>query len=124
MGRRSNHTPEERTDIVLALLRREEPASVLARRHKISEPTLYRWRDEFLEAGKAGLAAGKAAKSQEQARLRDLEQELIERDRVIGELTIANRFLKKRPTPARRGTPGRNREGCARSSDCATDACS
>jgi len=99
MGRHSEHTPEQRTEIVLALLRREEPASVLARRHKVSEQTLYRWRDDFLAGGKASLASGKAAKRQEEARLRDLEKELAERDRVIGELTIANRFLKKTTDP-------------------------
>ena len=99
MGRHSEYTPEQRTEIVLALLRREEPASVLARRHKVSEQTLYRWRDEFLAAGKAGLASTKAAKRQEANRLRELEKELVERDRVIGELTIANRFLKKTADP-------------------------
>jgi len=41
MGQHSDHTPEQRPEIVLALLRREEPGSVLARRHQISEQTLY-----------------------------------------------------------------------------------
>lgn len=100
MGRHSEHTPEQRAEIVLALLRREEPASVLARRHKVSEQTVYRWRDDFLAGGTASLASGKAAKRQEDVRLRDLEKELAERDRVIGELTIANRFLKKTTDPS------------------------
>ena len=33
------------------LLRREEPAAKLARRFRISEQTLYRWRDDFLAGG-------------------------------------------------------------------------
>jgi transposase len=99
MGRRSDKTPQERADIVLALLRREEPASVLARRHGISEPTLYRWRDDFLEAGRAGLSASAQGKRAQASREQELERELFERDRVIGELTIANRFLKKTTDP-------------------------
>ena len=48
MARQAGQSAEERAEIVLALLRREEPASVLARRHRVSENTLYRWREEFI----------------------------------------------------------------------------
>ncbi len=85
---------EERAQIVLALLRREEPSSVLAKRHGISENTLYRWREEFIAAGTNGLASGKKRQRVEAKRLARLESEIGERDRVIGELTIANRILK------------------------------
>lgn len=94
MGRHSEHSPEHRADIVLALLRREEPSCVLARRNQVSEQTFYRWRDDFLAAGKFGLAS-QAAKRQEAIRSNGPETQLVERDRVIDELTIANRFPKK-----------------------------
>jgi transposase-like protein len=99
MGRRSELSVSKRREVIIALLRREEPAAQLARRYGISEQTLYRWRDEFLAAGEAALAAlaGKKNKhgdSQKQ-KLEDLERELAQRDQVIGELTIANRILKK-----------------------------
>ena len=58
--------------------------------------TLYRWRDEFLAGGEAALA-GKTNK-QAGAQLRELEElkkQVAKRDQVIGELTIANRILKK-----------------------------
>jgi transposase-like protein len=48
----------QRREAVLALLRREEPATQLARRYGVSEPTLYRWRDEFLAGGEAALKNG------------------------------------------------------------------
>jgi len=48
----------QRREAVLALLRREEPATQLARRYSVSEPTLYRWRDEFLAGGEATLKNG------------------------------------------------------------------
>ena len=94
MAIHATQSAEERAQIVLALLRRDETASDLAKRHGISENTLYRWREEFIAAGTSGLASGKknwvAAN-----RLAQLEAQIGERDRVIGELTIANRNLKK-----------------------------
>ena len=95
MPRRSELTVEQRREAVLALLRREEPAAQLARRHGVSEQTLYRWRDEFLAGGEAALS-GKSKGSDAQARrVAELEQQIEKRDQVIGELTIANRILKK-----------------------------
>ena len=95
MGRKMSLSVVDRYEAVLSLLRREEPATKIARRYGISEQSLYRLRDQFLEGGKGGLA-GKAGGSQgERGRLQELEKEIAERDRVIGELTIANRILKK-----------------------------
>jgi transposase-like protein len=59
MGVKSNLSVSERREIVLSLLRREEAAGILARRHGISENTLYRWRDEFLAGGEAALGDGR-----------------------------------------------------------------
>ena len=56
MGANSKLTVPERRKVVLSLIRREEPATVLARRYGIAEGTFYRWRDEFLAAGQAALA--------------------------------------------------------------------
>ena len=56
MGAKSKLNVSERREFVLSLLRREEPAGVLARRYGVSENTLYRWRDEFIIAGEAALA--------------------------------------------------------------------
>ncbi len=91
----SNLTPEQRTEIVLALLRREEPVSILARRNGVSSKTLTQWKDDFIAAGTAGLVAGKGQASDNAKRLADFESAVAARDRVIGELTIANVILKK-----------------------------
>jgi transposase-like protein len=45
----------ERREAVLSLLRREEAAAVIARRHGVTEATLYRLRDNFLAAGVVAL---------------------------------------------------------------------
>ena len=95
MGKKSKLSDAEKLEAVLSLLRREEPAAVLARRYGVSDPTLYHWRDAFLEGGKGALANPKSAKNGASPRVAELERQLAERDRVIGELTIANRVLKK-----------------------------
>ena len=90
MGKKSDMDARQRRDIVLMMLRREEPIATLARRYGVSETTLHRWREDFLICGQAALAYGEAA------RIQELERQLARRDQVIGELTIANRILKKR----------------------------
>jgi transposase-like protein len=95
MPRRSELPVSQRRDAVLALLRREEPAAQLARRWGVSEQTLYRWRDEFLAGGEAALAHGKNGSDARERENRELRAQLEERNLVIGELTVANRILKK-----------------------------
>ncbi len=94
MGKRSSLTPEQRTQLVLRLLSKEEPAAQIARRAGISEQTLYRWRDEFLQGGKQALK-GKGLQSEQAKAVSRLNAQIAERDQVIGELTIANRIFKK-----------------------------
>lgn len=92
MARRSSLTVAEKAEVVLKYLRREDTVARLARRYGISEQTLYRYRDEFIAAGKAGLAGNVDA----ERRIQQLAHAVEEREQVIGELTIANRILKKR----------------------------
>jgi transposase-like protein len=95
MGKRSNLTVQERREAVLMLLRREEPAGKLARRFGVSEHTLYRWREDFLAGGEASLVSGKGQHDPRDRQIAELQKDLTRRDQVIGELTIANRVLKK-----------------------------
>ena len=95
MGKRSDLSIPQRREVVLMLLRREEPAAKLARRFGVSEQTLYRWRDEFLAGGEAALANGKNGADPRDREIRELKKGVEGRDQVIGELTIANRILKK-----------------------------
>ena len=96
MAKRTDLDVTQRTEVVLALFRREESAAKLARRYGISEPTLYRYRDQFLEGGKAALADGRRGQADPRDRqIEALKKDLAKRDQVIGELTIANRIFKK-----------------------------
>ena len=94
MGRRSELTAAQRTELVLQLLRREETGKQLARRAGISEQTLCRWRDDFIRAGQ-GAMNGRDGQSGMQAVLKRKEKQLTERDQMIGELTVTNRIQKK-----------------------------
>ena len=95
MGKKSELEISARREAVLALLRREEAGKVLARRYGISEQTLYRWRDEFLAGGESALVSGRGGNGAHEREIADLKREVARRDQVIGELTIANRILKK-----------------------------
>ena len=97
MGRKMELDAGKRLEAVLSLLRREEPAATIARRYGISENSLYRLRDRFLEAGKLAVAkgTGKDRGASQNAEIGRLKRELDEHKRVIGELTIANSILKK-----------------------------
>ena len=87
--------PEQRVQTVLALLRKEDTLESLARKSGVSPTSLSRWRDEFVEAGKSALGSGKVAQNQLARQVDELRSELADRDQVIGELTVANRLLKK-----------------------------
>jgi transposase len=96
MPRKSDRKPEERIEVVLALLRREETAAALARRYQVSEATIYRWRDQFVAGGTAAVAKPEGAGDQAATRrIEQLEREVDKRAQIIGELSIANDILKK-----------------------------
>ena len=96
MGRRSEVPVSERREAVLSLLRRDETGVAIARRYGVAEATLYRWRDDFLTGGEAALAGGTRNGTVTLDRqVAELERQIESRDQVIGELTIANRVLKK-----------------------------
>ncbi|MGE0538509.1 MAG: helix-turn-helix domain-containing protein [Pirellulales bacterium] len=42
----------------------------MARRYQVSEPTLYRWRDEFLAGGEAALSKRRGKADAQQAEVR------------------------------------------------------
>ena len=93
MGKKQGPSADRKLQAVLSLLRKEEPAAKIARRFGVSDASLYRWRDDFLAGGKTALNGKKRVGADQATRM--LQKEIEERDRVIGELTIANRILKK-----------------------------
>src|SRR5665647_3764443 len=53
---------EEKVRVVLSILAGELSVAEAARRAKVSEQSVGNWKRQFLEAGRAGLVAGKAGR--------------------------------------------------------------
>ena len=85
----------ERREAVLMLLRKEESAEKIGRRLGVDKRTVDRWRDEFLAAGEASLADKSTGEHPSQREIKELRREIAKRDQIIGEVTVANRILKK-----------------------------
>jgi transposase len=83
---------EVKTRIVLSVLSGETTIAQAARKEQVSEQSIGRWKAEFLEAGKAGLAAGRwgptSREEQLQAQVEDLTQ-------ALGEAAVELRVWKK-----------------------------
>lgn len=69
MGRPPVIPVETKTRVVLAVLSGEVSVAEAARKEKVSEQSIHRWRTEFVEAGKTALAAGRSGPSTREAQL-------------------------------------------------------
>ncbi len=74
MGRPPVIPAETKTRIVLSVLAGEMTIAEAARREKVSEQSIGRWKADFLEAGKTALAAGRSGPS---TREQQLEAEVV-----------------------------------------------
>ena len=83
-------TPEEKREIVIAMLTGRTTMAALCRQHQVSSTSLYQWRDRFLEGGMKALQGDTPSK-----RERHLEQENDRLKELVGELSLANHALKK-----------------------------
>ncbi|MBD3333962.1 MAG: transposase [Candidatus Eisenbacteria bacterium] len=95
--RRRSFSSEFKRDVVLELLSGETSAAVLCRRYELSATSLAAWKRAFAEgrleeSGREELEALKA-------RVRELE-------RLVGQLTMENQFLKKTAVRARQERNG------------------
>jgi transposase len=93
MSRPPQFPVEDKLRIVLSVLAGEMTIAEAARRNKTSETSVGKWKQQFLESGKAGLAAGGAAgpSTREEA----LEAEIEELKAALGEAHVQLRVWKK-----------------------------
>jgi transposase len=63
MGRPPMIPPEKKTRIVLAILAGEMSIAEAARKEKISEQSIGRWKAEFIDAGRTAPVAGRSGRS-------------------------------------------------------------
>ena len=98
---------EQKLRIVLSVLAGEMTVAEAARRNKVSENSVSRWKQQFLDGGKAGLAdSGRAGV--DNPRERALLAEIEELEAALGEAAAQLRVWKKSaeyrlaPSPASR----------------------
>lgn len=92
MGRPPVIPAEQKARIVLSVLAGEMSIAEAARREKISEQSIGRWKADFLQAGKTALAAGKSGPS---TREEQLEAEVADLTQALGEAAVELRVWKK-----------------------------
>lgn len=92
MGRPPVIPAETKTRVVLAVLAGEVSVAEAARKEKLSEQSIHRWKTDFLEAGKTALAAGRSGPSTREAQL---EAEVAELTQALGEAAVELRVWKK-----------------------------
>jgi transposase len=92
MGRPPMIPPEKKTRIVLAILAGEMSIAEAARKEKVSEQSIGRWKAEFIEAGRTALVAGRSGPS---SREEQLEAEVLDLTQALGEAHVELRVWKK-----------------------------
>jgi transposase-like protein len=91
MGRRSEFSPAQKRDAVLAVLTKRKTVSEVCREMGVSETSFVRWREKALTGMEQALA-DKAEHSNREARL---EAELAETQRALGKVTLENELRGK-----------------------------
>ena len=116
MGRPPVIPPEKKTRIVLSILAGEVSIAEAARKEKVSEQSIGRWKAGLIEAGKTALTAGKTGPSTREGQL---EAGIDDLTRALGEAAVELRVWKKRAegrlspsrTAPRGGTPRGSQPG-------------
>lgn len=89
------YTAEQKTKIVLELLKEEETAAQLATKYKVSTQTLGNWKKQFLENAFLAFEPAKTLKEQK-AELSKLQYENDELAKKLGKTTIERDWLEKK----------------------------
>ena len=88
--KKPHRAPDEKVRIIMESINTRITPAELCRKHNISPITFSRWRESFIESGKAALSG----KPRDNA-AKTLTSENESLKKLISELTIANDVLKK-----------------------------
>jgi transposase len=94
VARPPKHPVDVKLKIVLSVLSGESTQAEAARRHGVSETSIGKWRDQFLQAGRQGLEHGArtAKPTGAEARMADQIDDLT---RALGEAHVKIRALER-----------------------------
>ncbi len=91
MGKqRKSWSVEEKLAIMLAVLSERQSVAEIARQHGVNENQVYRWKEQFLAAGRQGLNGAKAQTADQR-----LEAENSQLKKLLGEKALEMEILKK-----------------------------
>lgn len=93
MSRAPQFPVEDKLRLVLSVLAGEMTAAEAARRGKTSETSIGKWKQQFLEGGRAGLTAGDSGRPS--SREAELEAEVEDLKAALGEAHVAIRAWRK-----------------------------
>lgn len=94
MPRPAVHSVDVKLKIVLSVLSGESTQAEAARRHGISETSIGKWKQQFLDSGRGGLEQGdKAGKAT--SREQQLLAEVDDLTRALGEAHVELRALRR-----------------------------
>jgi transposase len=91
------HTVQTKLRIVLGVLRGELSAAQASRRHGVSETSIGKWKEQFLEGGKAGLQAAGQRRGPT-GREAQLAAQVDELTRALGEAHVELRLARRDTT--------------------------
>jgi transposase len=87
---RRKWSAEEKMNIVMEAMVPGANISEVCRNHGIAQTQFYRWREQFLQGGLAGLATGVSSREKE------LEKQLQEAKALLGEKEMQIEILRKK----------------------------
>ena len=94
MARPPKHPVDVKLKIVLSVLIGESSQAEAARRHGVSETSIGKWKEQFLSAGREGLANGHGA-AKPSGREARMAEEIDDLTRALGEAHVELRALKR-----------------------------
>lgn len=93
MARRKQrkHSAEFKFKLVLEAIKAERSRLEIAREHDLTKSLLYKWEQLFLKKG----ATIFTTVEKQQEELAEKEAQIADLERIVGQLTLENRILKK-----------------------------
>jgi transposase len=94
VARPPQHPVDVKLKIVLSVLAGESSQAEAARRHGISETSIGKWKQQFLDGGREGLALGDRA-GRPTGREARMAEEIDDLTRALGEAHVELRALRR-----------------------------